>query len=74
MIADVVAPQAAAVDHEGVFPRKGLDALAEAGILGLVSAAEVGGGEGIRGAAQVIERLAGACGSTAMVVLMHGAV
>ena len=44
----------------------------EAGILGLTAGADVGGGgAGLRAAADVVERLAGACGSTAMVVLMH---
>jgi isovaleryl-CoA dehydrogenase len=72
VIADVVAPNAAAVDTEGRFPRASLDALAGAGILGLISSADVGGGgAGLRDAASVIEQLAGACGSTAMVVLMH---
>jgi len=72
VITDVVAPNAAAVDQEGRFPRASLDALAGAGILGLISSADVGGGgAGLRDAATVIEQLAGACGSTAMVVLMH---
>src|ERR1039458_1714814 len=72
VITDVVAPNAAAVDQEGRFPRASIDALAGAGILGLISSADVGGGgAGLRDAASVIEQLAGACGSTAMVVLMH---
>ena len=67
-----VTPAAADVDHKGRFPRESIDALAQAGILGLVSAAEVGGGgQGMRAGAEVVERLAGSCGSTAMVVLMH---
>lgn len=49
-----------------------MDALAKAGLLGLVSSADVGGrGQGLRVAAGVIEKLAGTCGSTAMVLLMH---
>ncbi len=72
VITDVVAPAAAAVDRSGVFPRAAVTALGEAGILGLVSEAEVGGGgQGLRAAAEVVEALARACGSTAMVVLMH---
>ena len=40
--------------------------------MGLTAGADLGGGgEGLRAAAQVIEALAGACGSTAMVTLMH---
>jgi len=72
VIEEVVAPSAATIDRNGTYPRAALDALAEAGLLGLVNAEEVGGGgEGMAAAAAVIERLAGACGSTAMVVLMH---
>ncbi len=72
VITEVVAPQASAVDRDGAFPRDAVDALGKAGILGLVSAAEVGGGgAGMRDAAAVVERLAAACGSTAMVTLMH---
>ncbi len=72
IVEEVVAPNAVRVDTEGAFPRQALDALGEAGILGLCSAGEVGGGgQGIRAAAEVIRALASACGSTAMVVLMH---
>lgn len=72
VITDLVAPAADEVDRTGVYPRPGLDALGRAGLLGLVSATEVGGmGEGHRAAAGVIEELAGSCASTAMVVLMH---
>nr|WP_236646779.1 acyl-CoA dehydrogenase family protein [Micromonospora acroterricola] len=69
---DVIRPQAATVDRNGAFPRQGIDALGAAGLLGLASSTEVGGaGQGMREVAQVIERLAAECGSTAMVVLMH---
>ncbi|MBE1537585.1 acyl-CoA dehydrogenase family protein [Actinomadura algeriensis] len=68
VIADVIAPNAAGVDETGAFPREGVDALARAGVLGLLSAPDAGG---LADAARVVERLAGACGSTAMVVLMH---
>ncbi|MFG1869404.1 acyl-CoA dehydrogenase family protein [Micromonospora arborensis] len=72
VIAEVIRPQAANVDREGTFPRQGVDALAAAGLLGLASSTEVGGGgQGMRAVAEVIERLAAECGSTAMVVLMH---
>lgn len=71
-IAEVVEPLAAEIDAEGRFPREGIRALGEAGILGLVSAPDVGGGgEGLRASADVVERLSQACGSTAMVVMMH---
>lgn len=72
VIDDVVAPLAAEVDRHSTYPRVALDALGQAGLLGLVSSTDVGGGgEGLAAAAEVVERLAGACGSTAMVVLMH---
>src|SRR5689334_1834164 len=72
VVADVVAPNAAEVDRTGEYPRTNLDALGEAGILGLCSAADVGGGgEGLAAAADVVEQLARHCGSTAMIVMMH---
>ena len=72
VIDDVVSPGARRVDETGSFPSDSVTALGEAGILGLTTAAEVGGGGGgMRAAASVIEALAGACGSTAMVVMMH---
>jgi alkylation response protein AidB-like acyl-CoA dehydrogenase len=70
--AGVVAEHAAEVDARGAFPQAAIDALGAAGLLGLVSAKEVGGlGHGHRAAVHVVERLARACGSTAMVVSMH---
>ena len=72
IINDVVTPAAAEVDEQASFPRAALNALGEAGLLGLISSPEVGGlGQGHRAAAQVVERLATACASTAMVVCMH---
>jgi isovaleryl-CoA dehydrogenase len=72
VVSQVVEPAAIEVDQQASFPRAAVDALGRAGLLGLVSAAEVGGrGEGLRAATEVVERLAGACGSTAMVVCMH---
>jgi alkylation response protein AidB-like acyl-CoA dehydrogenase len=69
---EVVASEAAAVDRQSAFPEKGVNALAAAGLLGAMSAPEVGGlGLGFRGAATVVGRLAQECGSTAMVVCMH---
>src|SRR5262249_57460057 len=65
------AQHAVRVDR-GEFPAETLRALGDAGLLGLVSAAEVGGkGRGLQAAAAVVERLARECGSTAMVVCMH---
>jgi isovaleryl-CoA dehydrogenase len=72
VIAETIVPAAAGVDRAGTFPRPALDALGAAGVLGLMSAREVGGGGGsLADAADVVERIATACGSTAMVVLMH---
>lgn len=72
VINDVVAPAAITTDEEGIFPRPAVEALGQAGILGLTASPDVGGGGGgMREAAEVVERLAGTCGSTAMVVLMH---
>jgi len=72
IIADIVEPAAAGVDSNGTFPRAAVTALGEHGLLGLLSATEVGGVGGSLGdAAQVVRRLAAACGSTAMVVCMH---
>jgi isovaleryl-CoA dehydrogenase len=72
VIDDVVEPGAAAVDRDGSYPRAQLEALGEAGILGLASSPDVGGGgESLAAAASVVEQLARHCGSTAMVVIMH---
>jgi len=70
--ADVVAPAAVEIDATGDYPRAALQALGQAGLLGLVSATDVGGlGQAQRAAALVVERLARECASTAMVVAMH---
>jgi len=72
VIDDVVAPGAAHVDASGEFPRKQLDALAQAGLLALTVPAEYGGGGGgLRDAAEVVRELGAVCGSTAMIVTMH---
>jgi alkylation response protein AidB-like acyl-CoA dehydrogenase len=72
VIEEVVAPGAAEVDRAGAYPRAAVGALGAAGLLGLMSSPEAGGrGESLAAGAHVIENLARACGSTAMVVLMH---
>ena len=72
IIHDIIEPSAIAIDRDGTFPRVAIRALGEAGLLGLTSATEVGGlGLGLSDAAQVVERIAQACPSTAMVVTMH---
>lgn len=72
IVAGTVAPAAAEVDSKGTFPRAALEAFGRAGLLGLVSSREVGGlGESHRAATLVVERVASACASTAMVLCMH---
>jgi len=67
----VVKDNASQVDT-GVFPQSTVDALCESGLLGLISAKEMGGmGQGPRAAAMVVERLARECASSAMVTCMH---
>jgi alkylation response protein AidB-like acyl-CoA dehydrogenase len=68
----VIGPAAREVDESASFPRASVDALSEAGLLGLVSAEEVGGvGGTMADAVTAIERIARACASSAMVVCMH---
>ncbi|CUI09010.1 acyl-CoA dehydrogenase family protein [Massilia antarctica] len=72
IVTTIVLPGAQATDRDARFPRAAIDALGQAGLLGLVSSKDVGGmGLGLPEAAQLIERLAKACPSTAMVVCMH---
>ena len=72
IIDEVIAPGAGEVDAAGVFPRRQIEALAGAGLLGLTVPAEFsGGGQGLRAAAHVVRELGAVCGSTAMVVTMH---
>src|SRR5262245_1087 len=69
---DVLSTHAADVDAQARFPRESVDALAASGLLGLCQAPELGGrGEGMRAFAAVAEELATACGSTAMIYVMH---
>jgi alkylation response protein AidB-like acyl-CoA dehydrogenase len=69
---EVAAKHAVAVDREGTFPKASMDALGAGGLLGLLSAPEVGGmGMMIGAATLAVERMARECGSTAMVLTMH---
>jgi len=71
-VEQTIAPSAAEVDRSGDFPRAGIDALARAGTLGLLSAPEVGGSGGsLADVAAAVERIARADASVAMIVLMH---
>ena len=68
----VVAENAAAIDESAQFPRESVQALAAAGLLGLCVPQELGGaGESMRTFAAVVEELATACPSTAMIYVMH---
>ncbi|MGH3557105.1 MAG: Rv1679 family acyl-CoA dehydrogenase [Mycobacterium sp.] len=70
----VAAENAERVDADGAFPSAAVDTLRGSGLLGLVLPAEVGGlGAGPVEFTEVVAGLAGACGSTAMVYLMHAA-
>src|SRR6185503_15561668 len=67
-----LAPRAAAVDRDAVFPRESIAALAARGLLGLNVPREYGGqGQGFRTSAAVLDVVAQRCPSTAMVYLMH---
>jgi alkylation response protein AidB-like acyl-CoA dehydrogenase len=69
---EVLTANAAEVDEQGRFPRESVKSLADAGLYGLCLPKEVGGrGEGMRAFAGVVEELAGACASTAMIYVMH---
>ncbi len=69
---DVLAPKAAEVDAKGLFPSDGIAALGKAGLMGLTLPASAGGlGLGPTAFAPVVETLASACASTAMVYVMH---
>ncbi len=72
---DVVAvatKHAERVDTDGVFPTEAVAALRDSGLMGLVLPREVGGmGKGPIEFTEVVCALAAACGSTAMIYLMH---
>jgi alkylation response protein AidB-like acyl-CoA dehydrogenase len=70
--AGVVQPSAADVDEKARFPKESIAALASAGFLGLCVPADfTGKGQGPRTFAAVVEEIAQACASTAMVYVMH---
>lgn len=70
----IAGEHADSVDIEGRFPQEAVTALRSSGLLGLVLPAAVGGmGKGPEELTQVVSGLAGACGSTAMIYLMHTA-
>jgi len=67
-----ISPYAADVDEKARFPREALEALAQAGWLGLTVPTEYGGqGQGMRVACATLDEIAQRCASTAMIYLMH---
>ena len=69
---DVLARHAADVDAKARFPEESIAALAKAGLFGLCVPRELGGGaQAPRTFVAVAEELARACGSTAMIWVMH---
>lgn len=72
LVTGVIAEHARQVDAEASFPVHTIEALREQGLLGLVTPERHGGLGGTSAdAAHVVERIARACGSSAMVVCMH---
>jgi alkylation response protein AidB-like acyl-CoA dehydrogenase len=71
-VTEAAAAHAAEVDRDGKFPQASVDALADAGLLGITLPPDVGGlGLGPREFLQTLRAVAGACASSAMVYLMH---
>ena len=69
---ELLASHADDVDRARRFPRENIQELGQSGLLGLMVPLEYGGaGAGIPEMAQVLESMAQACASTAMVTLMH---
>lgn len=69
---EIAAPLAAEVDRQGRFPAEAIEALSQQQFLGLcLPSAHGGQGQPARVFAAVVEELARACGSTAMIYVMH---
>ena len=71
-VLSVARESAREVDSTARYPSESVDALRASGLLGLTLPEEVGGlGGGPQELVQVVSSLASACGSTAMIYLMH---
>lgn len=67
-----IAPRAAELDRQSLFPREQMQALGKAGWFGLNLPADCGGmNQGMRFACAVLEEISRRCPSTAMVFKMH---
>lgn len=67
-----IAPAAADIDREQRFPRESVERLAQAGMLGiLVPEASGGAGSDHLGCTLVVEEVAAACASTALIMSIH---
>ena len=71
-VASVAASHAEQVDTDGSYPVDAVAALRRSGLLGLVISKDAGGmGAGPAEFIEVVGAIAAACGSTAMIYLMH---
>ena len=71
-VLDIARDSAIEVDRQGRFPEETMGALRSSGLLGLTLPTEAGGlGAGPHDFAHVVGQLASACGSSAMIYLMH---
>lgn len=71
-VLEIAATHARDVDAEGRYPAEAVQALRESGLLGLTVPTEAGGlGGGPHELVETVGGLAGVCGSTAMIYLMH---
>jgi alkylation response protein AidB-like acyl-CoA dehydrogenase len=69
---EVIRPHAAEVDCDSRFPHEAVQALGDAGLLGLTVPTEFGGlGQGPRAAVAVLEEIAQRDASVGMITLMH---
>src|SRR5215471_18895840 len=67
-----IAPHATRVDETCCFPRESVEALGQAGLLGLTIPSSYGGmGQGLRVVCAVVEEISRQCSSTAMIYMMH---